>query len=58
MNKRFINIWAWPIVLALLTAFGLLAALLGSGIWHCLAWAAMAIPLLMIAYYWLINKTS
>jgi hypothetical protein len=57
MSKRFINIWGWPIVLALLTAFGLLSALLGTGIWHWLSWAAIAIPLIMIAYYWFIDNT-
>ncbi|MGP1717608.1 MAG: hypothetical protein ACTS9Y_10565 [Methylophilus sp.] len=57
MNKRFIHIWGWPIVLALLTGFGLLSALLGTGIWHWLSWAAIATPLLMMGYYWLIDKT-
>jgi D-alanyl-lipoteichoic acid acyltransferase DltB (MBOAT superfamily) len=31
--------------LAILTLFGLLAALLGTGIWHGLSWLALAIPL-------------
>lgn len=44
--------WRWPIVLALLTVFGLLAALMGEGsIWWPLAWAALAVPLLVIVYY-------
>ncbi len=42
--------WSWPIGLAELTIFGLLSALLGEGgIWRGLAWAALAIPLLVIA---------
>jgi len=52
MNKRFIDIWGWPIMLALLTTLGLLAALLGTGVWHWLSWASMAFPLLVIGYYW------
>ncbi|WP_162241163.1 hypothetical protein [Methylophilus sp. Leaf414] len=55
MNKRFVGIWGWPMLLAILTAFGLLSALLGTGIWHWLSWVAIAIPLLMIGYYWLIK---
>lgn len=34
MNKRFTDIWSWPILLAVLTTLGLLSALLGVGIWH------------------------
>jgi len=56
MSKRFIHVWGWPMLLALLTAFGLLSALLGTGVWHWLSWGAMAIPLIVIGYYWLINK--
>ena len=55
MNKRFVGIWGWPMLLAILTAFGLLSALLGTGIWHWLSWVAIAIPLLMIGYYLLIK---
>ncbi|HEY0236813.1 MAG TPA: hypothetical protein VGC86_17435 [Afipia sp.] len=43
-------IWRWPIVLAVLTIFGLLAALLGQGgVWWMLSWIALAIPLIVIA---------
>ncbi|UYO43148.1 hypothetical protein KQX63_17405 [Rhodopseudomonas palustris] len=38
--------WLWPIVLALSTVFGLLAALIGEGgIWRSLCWIALALPL-------------
>jgi hypothetical protein len=40
-------IWGVPIALAVLTIFGLLAALLGDGIWRALAWLAIAIPVLV-----------
>jgi hypothetical protein len=52
MNKRFIDIWGWPIILSLLTVFGLLSALLGTGVWHWLSWATMAFPLIVMGYYW------
>jgi hypothetical protein len=58
MSKRFIDIWGWPILLAILTALGLLSALLGTGIWHWISWAAIAIPLIMIGYHWQINKQN
>lgn len=44
----FNRVWKTPIVLGLLTAFGLLAALVGHGFWHWAAWAALALPILAI----------
>lgn len=42
--------WLWPIVLAVVTVFGLLAALIGEGgVWWALSWLALAVPLLVIA---------
>jgi hypothetical protein len=35
-------VWRWPLVLAGLTLFGLLSALLGEGgVWWVLSWAAL-----------------
>lgn len=44
-------IWRMPILLGALTLFGLLAALLGTGIWHVLSWIAIAAPLLVVAWH-------
>ncbi len=43
--KSFWQIWLTPIVIGVLTAFGLMAALLGVGIWHWLSWLALIAPL-------------
>lgn len=44
------HVWRWPGTLAILTAFGLLSALLGQGgIWWMLSWIALAAPLVVIA---------
>ncbi|WP_164478879.1 hypothetical protein [Methylophilus methylotrophus] len=51
MQKNFFQIWGWPIVLATLSTFGLLAALLGTGIWHWFSWLSLAVPLGVMAYY-------
>jgi hypothetical protein len=46
---RLSAIWRWPLVLAGLTLFGLLSALLGEGgVWWVLSWIALAVPLLTI----------
>ena len=48
----FLFIWGAPAVLGGLTLFGLLAALLGVGIWHWASWICLAIPLGVIARCW------
>jgi hypothetical protein len=48
--RSFARIWRWPLLLAALICFGLLAALLGGGgLWWPLSWLALGIPLAMIA---------
>lgn len=45
----FLRVWGWPLLLGLLTMFGLLSALLGeAGLWWALSWTALSLPLLVI----------
>lgn len=44
-------IWGAPLLLSALTVFGLVAALLGSGLWHSLAWLALAAPIITGLYF-------
>lgn len=46
--KSFKKVWGAPLVLAIITLFGLLAALLGTGVWYGLSWLSMIIPLFII----------
>jgi hypothetical protein len=39
------RVWGIPVLLTALILFGLLSALLGTGIWHILSWAALYIPI-------------
>jgi len=48
--KSFIQVWGIPILLGVLIVFGLLAALLATGIWHWLSWLSLLIPILMIIF--------
>jgi hypothetical protein len=49
-HHSFSRVWRWPLVLAVLTVFGLLSALLGQGgIWWGLSWGALAMPILVVA---------
>lgn len=51
--------WGWPAVLAVLTMFGLLSALLGQGgIWWVLSWIALALPLLVALRHILRSRRS
>lgn len=43
-SDNFWRVWRIPFALAALTCFGLLAALLGTGVWHGVAWLALAVP--------------
>jgi hypothetical protein len=48
-SSSFNRIWGWPCLLAALSVFGLLSALLGQGgIWWLLSWIALATPLAVI----------
>ncbi|MCK1395255.1 hypothetical protein [Bradyrhizobium sp. 1] len=49
-RRSLAMIWRWPSLLAVLSVFGLLAALLGqTGIWLPLCWGALTIPLAVAA---------
>ena len=51
-HRRFWFIWGAPIVLGVLSVFGLLAALLGTGVWHWASWVTLAALLVVIVKYW------
>jgi hypothetical protein len=56
-NNGFIALWGWPLALAALSIFGLLAALLGQGgIWWVLSWIALATPLALILRHCLARR--
>lgn len=39
------QIWGMPIILALVSAGGLLSALLGNGFWDAASWVALLVPI-------------
>jgi hypothetical protein len=50
--RQFRHVWRWPIGLGILILAGLFSALLGqTTAWQAVAWIALAIPLLVIAFY-------
>jgi hypothetical protein len=49
--NRHLAVWRWPVVLALLTALGLVSALLGDGAWDAASWIALGIPTSVCAWF-------
>lgn len=52
----FWRIWRTPALLAVLTLFGLVAALLGTGAWYWAAWMALSAP--AVAAVWAVGTTA
>lgn len=48
---NYLRIWKYPALLATLTLFGLISALVGSGVWHYLAWISLIIPVGVAVYF-------
>lgn len=44
------QIWAAPMVLGIVSAIGLMSALLGDGMWDLLSWILLAAPVLVIGW--------
>lgn len=45
------QIFAVPLVLAILSIIGLVSALVGDGMWDGLSWIALAIPIALCGYF-------
>lgn len=45
------EIWGMPTVLAIVSAIGLVSALLGDGFWDVLSWVALATPMLVMGWH-------
>ncbi|MFW2455876.1 hypothetical protein [Methyloversatilis discipulorum] len=44
-------IFRWPLLIAALTAAGLLSALVGDEAWDALSWALLAVPVGLCGYF-------
>lgn len=52
-NQRSLQeIFRVPMILALLSALGLVSALVGDGIFDWFSWLALAVPVAIIFKYW------
>ncbi|HWV65661.1 hypothetical protein [Chitinophaga sp.] len=57
-NNPFIRLWGKPLLIALLSLAGLIAALVGDGVWDVFSWIALALPVIIIIrrYYFQRNE--
>jgi len=51
MKGAFLRLWGVPIVLGILTAIGLVSALLGDGVWDAASAVALAVPVLLAVWH-------
>lgn len=51
-GRGFMFVWGAPTLLGVLSVFGLLAALLGTGAWHWASWITLTILPVVILRYW------
>ncbi|MGE8618675.1 MAG: hypothetical protein ACN6O0_12715 [Achromobacter spanius] len=51
-GRGFMFVWGAPTLLGVLSVFGLLAALLGTGAWHWASWITLTFLLVVILRYW------
>jgi hypothetical protein len=51
MSTAFRRMWGTPILLGILTAVGLLSALLGDGVWDYVSAVTLGIPVLTAGWY-------
>jgi len=57
-NSALLKLWAWPVVLALLTASGLIAALVSDGWGDAWSWFALGLPVAVTAWFGLRIRAS
>jgi len=45
------QIFGWPLVIGVLSTVGLIAALVGDGIWNSVSWLTLLLPILLYALF-------
>jgi hypothetical protein len=53
MQRSALQVFAIPVVLGVLSAIGLIAALLGDDAWDYVSWLALGVPCAVMVWYWL-----
>ncbi|WP_188381151.1 hypothetical protein [Oxalicibacterium faecigallinarum] len=56
-RSNFWFVWRMPLLLAALTLFALIIALVKTGVWHWAAWAALATPIVVGLWYSFVRQS-
>lgn len=51
-RERIRRVWLWPATLFVLSGFGLVAALIGNGLWDAAGWLGLLAPVAAIVWAW------
>ncbi len=54
----FLALWGWPIALAVLSAVGLVGALVGDGLWDWLGWIGLGVPGVAAVWFGLRGRSA
>jgi hypothetical protein len=49
---RFTHLWAWPLGLTAASLLGLVAALLGDGVYDAVGWVGLGVPVAIGGWHW------
>jgi hypothetical protein len=52
MQRSALQVFAVPILLGVLSAIGLVAALLGDDAWDYASWLALGVPCAVMVWFW------
>ncbi|KQN53373.1 hypothetical protein ASE98_20025 [Pseudomonas sp. Leaf48] len=58
MRRGLWMIFRWPLLVALLSLFGLISALIGDEVYDLLSWLSLGVPLLLLGVVWLRLRRS
>lgn len=53
MRRGLWMIFRWPLLLAVLSLFGLLSALIGDEVYDLMSWLTLGVPLVLVGVVWL-----
>jgi hypothetical protein len=51
IHQTHTQIWSGPIIIGVVSAIGLISALLGDGIWDAVSWVSLSAPMAITAWH-------
>jgi hypothetical protein len=51
MKNNFWKVWGTPLLIGILSAFGLISALAGDNVWDALSWLTLGVPVVVTGWF-------